>query len=102
MVKNDSFEMGAVFPQKNNPVFGNRKLYLKEIATLELQPPAKAIARKSGEDLIAVAPLGKGCVLAMGDPWIYNEYLDGRKQLPGFENYAAAKAMVTWLLKEHR
>jgi unsaturated rhamnogalacturonyl hydrolase len=37
-------------------------------------------------------------VIVVGDPWIYNEYLDGRKELKGFDNYTAANELVTFLL----
>jgi unsaturated rhamnogalacturonyl hydrolase len=48
---------------------------------------------------MAVARLGKGSVFAVGDPWLYNEYVDGRKLPPEFENYKAATDLSRWLLK---
>ena len=49
---------------------------------------------------MAVAKMGKGTVFAVGDPWLYNEYLDGRKLPASFENYKAAGDLVKWLLKQ--
>lgn len=49
---------------------------------------------------MAVAKYGKGTVFALGDPWIYNEYLDGRKLPKDFDNYKAAEDWVKWLIKQ--
>jgi unsaturated rhamnogalacturonyl hydrolase len=100
MVKNDIFEQGAVLPGANNPVFKSPSImYLKEVSALEIKLPAKANAVKDGDVIIATANYGKGKVLAVGDPWLYNEYLDSRKQLPAqYQNYKAAEDLVKWLL----
>jgi unsaturated rhamnogalacturonyl hydrolase len=37
-------------------------------------------------------------VFAVGDPWFYNEYIDGRKIPPYFENYKAAEDLVKWII----
>ena len=42
---------------------------------------------------------GKGKVVAVGDPWLYNEYVDGRKLPAIYQNYAGAEDLVQWLLK---
>jgi len=39
----------------------------------------------------------KGAVFAVGDPWFYNEYPDGRKLPPQYENFKAANDLVKWL-----
>ncbi len=99
MVKNDQFEQGVVVPGTNNPVFKTpAKMYLKEVSTLDIKAPAIANAVKDGEVIIATAKYGKGKVLAVGDPWLYNEYLDGRKLPLEYENYKAANNLVEWLL----
>jgi unsaturated rhamnogalacturonyl hydrolase len=43
--------------------------------------------------------MGKGKVIAVGDPWLYNEYLDGRKLPALYQNYAGAEDLAKWLLK---
>jgi unsaturated rhamnogalacturonyl hydrolase len=100
LVQGNQFEQGAVLVPGGNAVFAEgRKLYIKELATLQLGGPAKAILTKEGKNVIAVANYGKGKVFAIGDPWLYNEYVDGRK-LPGdFHNYEAAQDLVRWLAK---
>jgi unsaturated rhamnogalacturonyl hydrolase len=51
--------------------------------------------------MIATAHIGKGAVLAVTDPWFYNEYADGRKmgQYKGFE---AAKDVAAWAVSVAR
>jgi len=101
MVKNDVFEQGAVLPGSNNPIFKTtKKMYLKEVSALELHSPKNANATKDGDVIIATAKFGKGIVFAVGDPWLYNEYVDGRKPPAEYENYKAAEDLVKWLLKK--
>jgi len=101
MVKNDVFEQGAVLPGNNNPIFRTtKKMYLKEVSALELHSPKNANAVKDGDVIIATVKAGKGTVFFVGDPWLYNEYLDGRKLPAEYENYKAAEDLVKWLLKQ--
>lgn len=101
MVKNDLFVQGEVLPGAGNPVFTTtNKMYLKEISALEVKTPAKALIRKDKDIIFAISKFGKGKVLAVGDPWLYNEYLDGRKLPAEYENYKAARDLVRWLLKK--
>ena len=100
MVKNDVFDQGVVYPGENNEIFSSaKKMYLKEISVLQIKSPAKANATKDSDIIIATAYYGKGRVLGVGDPWLYNEYVDGRKLPAEFENYKAAEDLVQWLLK---
>jgi unsaturated rhamnogalacturonyl hydrolase len=100
MVKNDQYEQGLVLPGAGNPVFkSSAKMYLKELSALEIKTPAVANAVKDGDVIIVTAKLGKGKVLIVGDPWLYNEYADGRKLPPEWDNYKAANDLVQWLLK---
>ncbi len=101
MVKNNEFETGAIYNKENNPVFKQtKKMYLKEISVLDLKAPAKPVISQDGDVIFAMAKYGKGCVFAVGDPWIYNEYLDGRKIPAEYENFSAANELVQWLLKK--
>ena len=101
MVKNDSYEQGVVAPGANNPIFIHpTKMFLKEISVLEIKAPAKALVAKDNQVVIAVAKYGNGTVFAVGDPWLYNEYVDGRKLPAAYENYKAAEDLVKWLLQQ--
>ena len=100
-VVNDELSIGAVMVSPNNVVFNNvMKVYLKKISTLELKPPAKAISTKNNEVIMAVAKYGKGTVFAVGDPWLYNEYVNGLHIPAEYENYTAAKELVKWLIEQ--
>jgi unsaturated rhamnogalacturonyl hydrolase len=101
MVKNDYFPTGAFNLDASNPIFKSpKKVYLKEISTLKLTPPATPILTEGGDNIIAISKVGKGVVFAVGDPWIYNEYADGRKLPLEYENFKAAKDLAQWLLKQ--
>jgi unsaturated rhamnogalacturonyl hydrolase len=73
-------------------------MFLKEVSALEIKDPAKSLVTKDGDVIIAVANVGKGRVIAVGDPWLYNEYVDGRKLPAEYENYKAAEDLAKWLL----
>jgi unsaturated rhamnogalacturonyl hydrolase len=51
---------------------------------------------------MAAAKYGNGTVFAVGDPWLYNEYTDGRKLPPQYKNYAAAEYLGKWLLQQSK
>jgi unsaturated rhamnogalacturonyl hydrolase len=101
LVQNGKFEQGAVNIAAGNSVFKTaKKVYLKEISTLTISGKAKPILTHQGKVVVASAKYGKGSVLAVGDPWFYNEYLDGRKLPADFENYKAANDVVKWLIQQ--
>jgi unsaturated rhamnogalacturonyl hydrolase len=101
LVPNDDFKLGRVVTPEGHPVFKNaRDLYLKEISTLRISEPARALLEDGGDVLMAVSRMGKGTVFAVGDPWLYNEYVDGRKLPSVFDNYEAAGELALWLLQQ--
>lgn len=101
MVKNNEFETGAVQNDFANPVFKKTtKMYLKEISILKVKTPAKALLSEGTDIIMATAKFGKGTVFAVGDPWLYNEYLDGRKIPAEYQNFSAANELAIWLLKQ--
>lgn len=100
MVKGNNYEQGEVMIDSGNPIFkAGRSLYIKEISSLTVKAPAKTIVKTKDFDVMATAQLGKGKVFVLGDPWIYNEYVDGRKLPAKYENFNAATDLVKWLLK---
>jgi len=100
-VDGTQWEMGAVTIPEKNEVFKNiSKVYLKEISTLQLQSPARPLITQNGQVIMAVARYGKGTVFAVGDPWLYNEYVDGRRLPLEYENHRAANDLATWLLQQ--
>jgi unsaturated rhamnogalacturonyl hydrolase len=39
-------------------------------------------------------------VFALTDPWIYNEYTDGRKLPKEYDNFGGGLDLVQWLLEQ--
>jgi unsaturated rhamnogalacturonyl hydrolase len=101
-VEGNQYEQGAVDLSNSKEIFTTaKKAYAKEIATLTVTPPAKVVATKEGKNVMAIAKYGKGTVFVIGDPWLYNEYIDGRKlATTDFENYQAAEDLAKWLLQQ--
>jgi unsaturated rhamnogalacturonyl hydrolase len=102
-VQGSNFEQGLITVPADNSVFKTaRRLYLKEVSTLAVSKPAEVLLRDRGFNVMAVAKYGRGTVFAVGDPWLYNEYTDGRKLPPEFDNFKAAKDLSAWLLARGR
>lgn len=98
MVKGNELETGAVNILPDNEVFKkSKKFYIKEISVLNLNKPAKALVTEQSDIIMAIARYGKGIVFALGDPWIYNEYVDGTRIPAEYENYNGAVELVHWL-----
>ena len=111
-VKGNDYDMGALTlapppgadPKATGaaaPVFRSSfTIHIKEICTLTLAPPAEPVLTEGGDMLMATAHLGKGAVFAVGDPWLYNEYTDGRKLPPKFRNLKAGEDLIRWSLAQ--
>jgi unsaturated rhamnogalacturonyl hydrolase len=100
MVQGSQFEQGRVDLASGAAVFKQAKTaYIKELSVLALQAPAQPLVTNNGKVIMATATLGKGRVFALGDPWLYNEYTDGRKIPAVYENFQAGKDLGRWLLK---
>ena len=101
-VINHDWEMGAEINLPDHPIFkGVDKIYMKEVAPIVLSKNATPILvdhRDGDHVFMAETNFGKGKVLAIGDPWLYNEYI-GNSRLPdSFENMKAANKLVDYLL----
>jgi unsaturated rhamnogalacturonyl hydrolase len=98
-VNGDDFEMGASKNLPNHPLFkGVTKIYLKEVSDINLSGSARPILTENGKVLMAETRFGKGYVFAIGDPWIYNEYIDHARLPASFENLKAADNLTDLLL----
>jgi unsaturated rhamnogalacturonyl hydrolase len=100
-VEGNQFEQGAITVPAGHAIFKTaKKLYVKELASLNVNKPAAVVLTNGDVKVAAVAKFGKGTVFIIGDPWLYNEYVDGRKLPPDFDNYKAATDLVQWLVKQ--
>lgn len=103
LVEGNKFEQGAIMIPANNPVFKTaKKVYIKELSTLQVNSPATTVLNKEGKNVVAVARYGKGSVFIVGDPWFYDEYTDGRKLPSDFENFQAAQDLVKWAVDQSK
>jgi unsaturated rhamnogalacturonyl hydrolase len=101
-VQGQQWDQGKVMLPENTGIFKDiPKVYLKELSTIQVSAPAKALVTQNGQVIMATAKYGKGTVFAVGDPWLYNEYVDGRR-LPQqeWENLRAAHDLARWLLEQ--
>lgn len=99
LVQNDEFESGMVIANNKQVFKHGYKMFLKDISLLNIKDPAKALVTKNGAVVMAISKYGKGTVFAVGDPWLYNEYIDTRRLPAGYKNFSAAEDLVKWLLK---
>ena len=95
--------MGRVMIPAGNPVLANTKeIYIKEISTLTVSGAAKSILTVDGKNIMAISKYGKGTVFVIGDPWLYNEYTDGRRLPYEYENFRAAQDLGKWLIAQSK
>ena len=97
-VTNDAhFEEGAAIPTNKDVFKSSSKVFMKDACSISIKNSAFPILESKGAILIAANNYGKGYVLVVGDPWLYNEYVNGR--LPSsFQNDLAAKDISSWLM----
>ncbi|NSL87522.1 hypothetical protein ECE50_011805 [Chitinophaga sp. Mgbs1] len=100
-VQGRNWEQGALRIPPKHEIFPNvQKVYIKEISTMTLKSPARSVYTDGKDVLMAVAKIGRGTVFAVGDPWFYNEYVDGKRLPPEYQNYAAAADLSAWLIRQ--
>jgi lysophospholipase L1-like esterase len=98
-VTGNAYDMGKFDSFPDHPLFkGVKQIYMKEISTLKVKDPAAPLLSDKGDVIIAFAKFGKGAVFAVGDPWLYNEYITHRKLPEAYENDKAAENLFRWLL----
>lgn len=102
-VVNNDYAMGAISIAAGNEIFREtRKIFVKELSTLSVRGAAKPVLTAGGDIIMATARYGKGTVFVVGDPWLYNEYVDGRRLPAEYQNFRAANELASWLLARTR
>ena len=69
-------------------------VYLVEIAPLKITGNAQVLLEDHGTAIMALTRAAKGMVFALGDPWVYNEYIDRN------DNRRVAENLFRLLLSE--
>jgi unsaturated rhamnogalacturonyl hydrolase len=95
------WDMGKIVVDGSGPIFHHpHTLYMKDVCTISVSGPAQPLLTEGDDIFMAEAKYGKGTVYAVVDPWLYNEYTDGRKLPAMYDNYAAGKELVRWILEQ--
>jgi unsaturated rhamnogalacturonyl hydrolase len=95
------WEMGKIAVDGSGPIFHSpHTFYMKDVCTISVSGPAKAVLTEGSDIFMATAKYGKGTVYANVDPWLYNEYTDGRKLPAEYDNLAGGKELVRWVLEQ--
>lgn len=97
----EQFEPGYIHIKGEGPIFRHpHLLYMKDTCAISLKGSAVPMLSDASGPVIAEARYGKGKVVGVIDPWLYNEYTDHRKTAPNPQNFDAGKEFVSWLLKQ--
>ena len=92
---------GKIDVPTGDQIFKNvQTIYQKEVCSITVKAPARSVLTKGDLVVFATAKIGKGTVFATGDPWLYNEYTDGRMLPAIYQNAEAAKDLVKWLISQ--
>ena len=97
----DAHEMGKLIVPGGGPIFHDpHTLFMKDVCNISVRSPAVSAFQDDEGILMATAKYGKGTVFATVDPWLYNEYTDGRKLSEPYDNFAAGKELMRWILAQ--
>ena len=96
-----NWDQGQIAIDGKGPIFHRpHTIYVKDVCTISVSGPAHPVLAEGPDIFIATAKFGKGTVFAMVDPWLYNEYTDGRKLPAAYDNFAAGNELVRWVLDQ--
>ncbi len=97
----EQVEDGRIPVDGSGPLFQHpHTLYMKDTTAITLRGPGTVLLRDRGDVVMAAVKYGRGTVFAAVDPWLYNEYTDGRKNpkiYSQFDNFAGGQEFVRWL-----
>jgi unsaturated rhamnogalacturonyl hydrolase len=100
----EQVENGTIVVRPDGRLFHEaHTLYMKDTCSISLRGTASALLSDRGDVVMATAKYGRGTVFAAVDPWVYNEYTDGRKNAQiyaRFDNFAGGRELVRWLLEQ--
>jgi unsaturated rhamnogalacturonyl hydrolase len=100
----EQVEDGRIQVETGGPLFHQaHTFYMKDTCAISVRGAATALLRDRGDIVMAMAKYGRGTVFAAVDPWLYNEYTDGRRnpEVYGqFDNFAGGTEVVRWLLEQ--
>jgi unsaturated rhamnogalacturonyl hydrolase len=96
-----NWDQGKILIDGTGSIFHHpHTIFVKDVCTISVSGPAHAVLTEGDDTFMATAKYGKGTVYAMVDPWLYNEYTDGRKLPAAYDNFAAGNELVRWVLAQ--
>ena len=100
-VIDDTFSMGRIDVAGGGELFSRpHVLFMKDTCTISLSGTARPLLVDKGDVMMAAAKYGKGTVFAVVDPWLYNEYIDNHRLPAEYDNLAAGRELLDWLLRQ--
>ena len=98
-VSGRKYDMGAMTRFPHSPILtGVHKIYMKDACSIRLRNGASPLLKWHGYVVIGTSRYGSGKIIAIGDPWIYNKYIDHALLPRSFDNYKAAKNFTNYLI----
>lgn len=105
---NDTTILQLEIPTPENPtnvyplqgvIGGEDKMYMRGTSSIRCTGKAQPLVwTPDGDVIIAEAPYGKGKVIAIADPWVYNEYIYHTLLPDNYDNASAAEHIIERLL----
>lgn len=99
-VVGDDFPAGRIDVGATAPFTHPHTIYMKDTCSLALSLGAVPLIVWKGDTLMAWTRYGKGIVVAVTDPWLYNEYTDGKKLPALYDQQAAGREFVAWVIEK--
>ena len=100
-VEGTKWEMGKIVVDGKGPLFhAPHTLYIKDVSTIAAAKGIEPLLKEGTDIFIARTKFGKGTVVAVTDPWLYNEYTDGRRLPAEYDNYAAGAEFARYVLEQ--
>jgi unsaturated rhamnogalacturonyl hydrolase len=103
-VLGENVQDGRIPVAGDGPFFRqSHTFYMKDTCAISLRGSARALLQDRGDVVMATVHYGHGTVFCAVDPWLYNEYTDGRKNphvYSQFDNFAGGKELVQWLVQQ--
>jgi unsaturated rhamnogalacturonyl hydrolase len=97
----EQWEMGKIAIDGTGPIFHRpHTIYVKDVCTITVSGEVKPLLTEGSDVFMAETKYGKGTVFAFVDPWLYNEYTNGLRLPATYDNYAAGKELVRWILEQ--
>ncbi|MGC2638216.1 MAG: DUF4350 domain-containing protein [Acidobacteriaceae bacterium] len=101
-VVGDDFPAGRINVGAKAPFTHPHTIYMKDTCSLALSGKTVPLIVWKGDTLMGWTRFGRGIVVAVTDPWLYNEYTDGKKLPSFYDQQAAGREFVRWVIEQRK